>query len=99
MTLLIASLIRVIAEPGRFFAEASMHLACHVHSVRNRVDRASADDPETLVPTCDYLISDGLYGSFNCVVYDGAKPRAWLLPGPNLPPMDTELKRSTGQYH
>jgi ornithine decarboxylase len=91
--------LRVIAEPGRFFAEASMHLACHVHSVRNRVDRASADDPETLVPTCDYLISDGLYGSFNCVVYDGAKPRAWLLPGPNLPPMDTELKRSTGQYH
>ena len=37
MTLLIASLIRVIAEPGRFFAEASMHLACHVHSVRNRL--------------------------------------------------------------
>lgn len=42
--------LRVIAEPGRYFAEASMHLACHVHSVRNR--------PET----CDYLISDGLYG-------------------------------------
>ena len=56
--------LRVIAEPGRYFAEASMHLCCHVHSVRNRDD------------FCDYLISDGLYGSFNCVVYDGAKPRA-----------------------
>jgi len=28
--------------------------------VRNRFDRASADDPDTLIPTCDYLISDGL---------------------------------------
>jgi ornithine decarboxylase len=87
--------LRVIAEPGRYFAEASMHLACHVHSVRNRLDRASDDEPDVLIPTCDYLISDGLYGSFNCVVYDGAKPRAWLLPGPNLPPMDTVLMRST----
>jgi hypothetical protein len=28
--------------------------------VRNRFDRASADDLDTLIPTCDYLISDGL---------------------------------------
>ena len=76
--------IQVIAEPGRYFAEASMHLLCHIHSVRNRAD------------FCDYLISDGLYGSFNCVVYDGAKPRAWLLPGPSLPPLeDTTMQRST----
>jgi len=76
--------LQVIAEPGRYFAEASMHLLCHIHSVRNRTD------------VCDYLISDGLYGSFNCVVYDGAKPRAWLLPGPSLAPLeDTHLQRST----
>jgi ornithine decarboxylase len=65
-----------------------MHLVCHVHSVRNRED---ADG----MPYCDYLISDGLYGSFNCVVYDGAKPRAWLVPSPSLPPLDSPLIRST----
>ena len=65
-----------------------MHLACHVHSVRNR-------EGEDNSATCDYLISDGLYGSFNCVVYDGAKPRAWLLPSPSLPPLDNALIRST----
>jgi ornithine decarboxylase len=80
---------KVVAEPGRYFAEASMHLCCHVHSVRNRDDGAGGD------AFCDYLISDGLYGSFNCVVYDGAKPRAWLLPSPTLPPLETNLIRST----
>ncbi|KAJ1452429.1 pyridoxal-dependent decarboxylase [Pelagophyceae sp. CCMP2097] len=105
--------LKVIAEPGRYFAEASMHLACHVHSVRNRVEKrttsAAAGGPVGPVgpaevaaaevraeDVCDYLISDGLYGSFNCVVYDGAKPRAWLVPGPTLPPMEsTALIRST----
>ena len=82
--------VKVIAEPGRYFAEASMHLSCHVHSVRQR-ETASGEE------VCDYLISDGLYGSFNCVVYDGAKPRAWLLPGPTLQPIDNPsgLIRST----
>merc|ERR1711988_141 len=81
--------VKVIAEPGRYFAEASMHLCCHVHSLRNRID------PTDGTEFCDYLISDGLYGSFNAILYDGAKPRAWLLPGPNLPPLEDSLKRST----
>ncbi|GMI53099.1 hypothetical protein ScalyP_jg60, partial [Parmales sp. scaly parma] len=81
---------KIIAEPGRFFAEASMHLCCHVHSTRTRKQ-------ENGDLFNDYLISDGLYGSFNCVVYDGARPRAWLLPGPSLPPIEepSTLIRST----
>jgi diaminopimelate decarboxylase len=30
--------VKVIAEPGRYFAESSMHLCCHIHSFRNRID-------------------------------------------------------------
>ena len=36
--------MQFIAEPGRYFAEASMHLATHVHGYRERVERADALD-------------------------------------------------------
>lgn len=109
--------IQIIAEPGRYFAEASMHLATHVHGFREREERADALDHalleklqigidetqvaehgvEVMAPFVEYWISDGLYGSLNCVIYDHAVPRAWLLPSPTLPPMEngSTLIRST----
>eukprot|EP00052_Salpingoeca_macrocollata_P011590 m.89441 g.89441 ORF g.89441 m.89441 type:complete len:510 (-) comp18121_c1_seq1:128-1657(-) len=105
------SKIRVIAEPGRYFAEASMHLLTHIHGRRERVEpidslaRASAatassdtaDDTMKGSPYMEYWISDGLYGSFNGVIYDHAVPRAWLMPSPSLPPLEnpSTLVRST----
>ena len=55
---------RIIAEPGRYFAETSGYLATNVIGVRKT---------ET---TRDYWITDSLYGSFNCILYDHYTPDA-----------------------
>lgn len=54
--------LSIIAEPGRFYVESAYTLATSIHGVRN----------------AEYYISDGVYGSFNCVLYDHATP----LPAP-----------------
>lgn len=35
----------------------------------------------------DYWLTDGLYGSFNCILYDGQKPQPHVLRSPLLPPL------------
>lgn len=52
--------VQVIAEPGRFYVAAAYTLAANVHS--KRITQA-----HTM-----YYINDGVYGSFNCVLYDHA---------------------------
>ena len=53
---------RVVAEPGRYFAETSADLYTKIIGVRTRND------------TRHYWINDSLYGSFNCIMYDHARP-------------------------
>jgi ornithine decarboxylase len=53
--------VRVIAEPGRFFAHGCATLCVEVISV------SQSDDG-----TRRYYLNDGLYGSFNCLLYDHA---------------------------
>jgi ornithine decarboxylase len=57
--------VKVIAEPGRYFAHSSHILACNVFSKRKNDVKPDSDDPEFL-----YYINDGLYGSFNCLIFD-----------------------------
>lgn len=59
---------KIIAEPGRFFAESSGHLFTKVLGIR---DRSSTHR--------DYWISDSLYGSFNCILYDHIHPKPLIL--------------------
>lgn len=54
----------VIAEPGRFFAEESFTLAAQVFG--NRVRKKNGRE------YAEYWISDGIYGSMNCLLYDHA---------------------------
>lgn len=54
--------IKFIAEPGRFFTEATHTLVLNVI--------AKKQEPETI----KYYLSDGVYGSFNCIYYDHQKP-------------------------
>jgi hypothetical protein len=35
----------------------------------------------------DYWLTDGLYGSFNCILYDDQKPQPLVLRSPLLPPL------------
>lgn len=60
-----ASDIRVIAEPGRYFAESVATYHTMVFGVRER----PGDDGTA---TREYWVTDGLYGSMNSVLYDHA---------------------------
>ncbi|XP_055376390.1 ornithine decarboxylase 1-like, partial [Condylostylus longicornis] len=55
--------ITIIAEPGRFFVASSHTLICKVHSKREVVR-------ENKLEKVMYFINDGVYGSFNCILYD-----------------------------
>jgi hypothetical protein len=61
-----AGKLRVIAEPGRYYAEACAHYACYINGWRRRALPEGG-------ATFDYYITDGLYGSMNWWV--GRAPR------------------------
>ena len=68
--------VSIIAEPGRFFAESIATLGTLVYGRRSRPHTFEEDSPVDF----DYWITDGLYGSMNCLMYDHATlaPRALL---------------------
>ncbi|XP_037952973.1 ornithine decarboxylase 1-like [Teleopsis dalmanni] len=55
--------IKVIAEPGRFYVAAAYTLICKIHAKREVRNAGKLD-------TKMYYINDGVYGSFNCILYD-----------------------------
>mmetsp|Transcript_43178 Transcript_43178/g.99534 ORF Transcript_43178/g.99534 Transcript_43178/m.99534 type:complete len:541 (+) Transcript_43178:130-1752(+) len=60
--------ILVVAEPGRFFAAPAQAVLAEVTSVAHFADGNR------------YYLNDGLYGSFNCLLYDHAKvPKPTVL--------------------
>ncbi|DAZ98124.1 TPA: hypothetical protein N0F65_003110 [Lagenidium giganteum] len=70
--------VRIISEPGRFFAASTHTLAVNVigRKLAPTFDIAGAGPTgarsENGSPNYMYFINDGLYGSFNCLVYDHA---------------------------
>jgi len=86
--------VDIIAEPGRFFAEHVGTLASQVFGRRVRADYANLDG----ALGHEYWLADGLYGSFNCVMYDGAEMSPDLyhaLSHPALEPIGEEVHPST----
>lgn len=53
----------IIAEPGRFYVATAFTLIAQIHSIREVKGDASR---------YMYYINDGVYGSFNCILYDHA---------------------------
>ncbi|KAH8290172.1 hypothetical protein KR054_000764 [Drosophila jambulina] len=56
--------VQIIAEPGRFFVAAAYTLICKIHAKREVRNEAGKLD------TVMYYLNDGVYGSFNCILYD-----------------------------
>ncbi|KDP36866.1 hypothetical protein JCGZ_08157 [Jatropha curcas] len=52
--------LKIISEPGRFFAESAFTLATNIIGKRVRGELR------------EYWINDGIYGSMNCLLYDHA---------------------------
>jgi ornithine decarboxylase len=79
--------VRVVAEPGRFFASAAYTLAVNIIARRVIPKDVVSDNPKSELENhpsfmcksyinfliLDY-INDGMYGSFNCITFDHAVP-------------------------
>ncbi|CAF3899678.1 unnamed protein product [Rotaria sp. Silwood2] len=65
--------VRVIAEPGRYYVASAYSLATNVIASREMIDAETGDMKYM------YYINDGVYGSFNCVLYDHYVPEPHLL--------------------
>jgi len=70
--------VRIIAEPGRFFVASAYTLCVNIIAKRMVPRDAANIDPEEytnsgdLEPKYMYYVNDGVYGSFNCLLYDHA---------------------------
>lgn len=60
--------LRIIAEPGRYFACSSHTLVLSI------IKKKKEYDDETGEEIFEYTLSDGVYGSFNCNIFDHALP-------------------------
>jgi len=60
--------VDVIAEPGRYMVSSAFTLATPI------INRRDVNDGSAM-----FFIDDGLYGSFNCIMYEGQKVRAVVL--------------------
>lgn len=71
--------VRIIAEPGRFYAASAFTLAVNVTARREQQQQNAAS--ARTVPTAPimYYLNDGVYGSFNCLVFDHAVCQPRLL--------------------
>jgi len=80
--------VEVIAEPGRFFSCESYTLAVNIYAKRTVVDQTTHEKHFL------YYINEGVYQSFNCVLYDHYNPTPLIL---NARPTDsnTPIYRST----
>jgi ornithine decarboxylase len=68
------SRLRIIAEPGRYFVASCATLATRVIAKRS-VPSGTADGEKSVM----YYINDGVYGAFNCVLYDHQVVHAKVL--------------------
>jgi ornithine decarboxylase len=83
--------VTVMAEPGRFMAEAAATLVTNVYGCRQRIQGGSQYR--------DYWITDGVYGSMNCLLYDHAELTPRVLANPkkhNHPARETYLSTLFG---
>ncbi|EPQ53929.1 ornithine decarboxylase [Gloeophyllum trabeum ATCC 11539] len=73
--------IRIIAEPGRFYVSRAFSLAANIIARRAGESPPAAPDAEIDAdqPTVMYYINDGVYGAFNCILFDHQKVHPYVL--------------------
>jgi len=66
--------VKIIAEPGRFFVSEAFELATNIIARRGLAEeedipaKALIEGEET--PVVMYYVNDGVYGAFNCILFD-----------------------------
>ncbi|KAH8094502.1 ornithine decarboxylase [Cristinia sonorae] len=75
--------LRIIAEPGRYYVAKAFSLAANIIARRappaaeGAVPQDIEGDSES--PTVMYYINDGVYGAFNCILFDHQTPQPYVL--------------------
>lgn len=66
--------VRVIAEPGRYYVASAYTLAVNIIAKKVHMNEPGSDEEDdcTSDRTLMYYVNDGVYGSFNCILYDHA---------------------------
>lgn len=81
--------VRIIAEPGRFFVASAFNLAVNVIAKRtvytSGIGEDGAEREDSDKGAFMYYVNDGVYGSFNCLLYDHAEVKANLVNAPVNP--------------
>ncbi|XP_064412448.1 ornithine decarboxylase isoform X1 [Latimeria chalumnae] len=80
--------IKVIAEPGRYYVASAFTLAVNIIAKKVVLREQTGSDEEddgANDRTLMYYVNDGVYGSFNCILYDHAhvKPLLHKKPKPD----------------
>lgn len=79
--------VRIIAEPGRYYVASAFTLAVNIIAKKLvlKEQTGSDDEEESNDRTFMYYVNDGVYGSFNCILYDHAhvKPLLQKRPKPD----------------
>lgn len=67
--------VRVIAEPGRFFAASPISLCTNViHATAVSAEKITKNEEDVGKTGMMYYLNDGIYGSFNCIFFDHVHP-------------------------
>ncbi|XP_068136404.1 ornithine decarboxylase [Hyperolius riggenbachi] len=80
--------VTIIAEPGRYYVASAFTLAVNIIAKKVMLTEQSGSDDEddpANDKTLMYYVNDGVYGSFNCILYDHAhvKPILQKKPKPD----------------
>ncbi|NIG59054.1 ornithine decarboxylase isoform X1 [Pontoporia blainvillei] len=79
--------VRIIAEPGRYYVESAFMLAVNIIAKKLILKEQTGpdDEDESSEQTFMYYVNDGVYGSFNCILYESAhlKPLLQKRPKPD----------------
>ncbi|KAF8631977.1 hypothetical protein AX15_002089 [Amanita polypyramis BW_CC] len=81
--------IKIIAEPGRYFVSTAFRLATNIIARRGPLSAASTAtmSPSRILnptsndqePSVMYYINDGVYGAFNCILFDHQVVHPYVL--------------------
>ncbi|XP_054942178.1 ornithine decarboxylase-like [Physeter macrocephalus] len=76
--------VRIIAEPGRYYVASAFTLAISIIAQKLvlKEQTGSDDEDELREQTFMYYVNDGVYGSFNCILFDHAHMRPLLQKRP-----------------
>ncbi|KZV77262.1 ornithine decarboxylase [Peniophora sp. CONT] len=94
--------LKIIAEPGRYYVARAFSLAANI--IARRASAEGSEAPAEPVdaagdeqPTVMYYINEGVYGAFNCIMFDHqvVHPRVLALSGSFHVPADVAANTRT----